>query len=108
MADYTKVKLTYFKAGGKYYSEASYYSAFDYLHDIWDEVEELRDWGKLPGLASGGEKSWHILVECPGHPNDHPRLIVGEAESEQSSSMDAPQQARIILPGACCDTRGDL
>jgi hypothetical protein len=74
--------LTYFKThggtygkGGKYYAEGKYDSELVHMDDIWDEVIQLREKGELPGLARGA-KEFHILIEVPKHPHNHPRLIV--------------------------------
>jgi len=71
------VKLTYFKLSGKYYSEASYVSGKDYLFEIWDEVKQRRLAGSLWGLTTG-HSPFHILVNVPGHPHEHPHLILVE------------------------------
>lgn len=61
-----KVKLTYFKSSGKYYTEGVYNSDQEFNFDIYPEV---RAWavgsltlGHLPGLSS---RTWqgYILVE---------------------------------------------
>lgn len=68
------VKLTYFKRGGKYYSEGEYETQIEHLFEIFDEVRELL-WSKqLPGLMVG-HSDFITLIEVPDHPNDHPRLI---------------------------------
>lgn len=71
-------RLTYFKRSGTYYTEAEMpYADGTALHDVWAQVERLRECGELPGLNSGGRRSeLVILVEAPGHPHDHPRLIL--------------------------------
>jgi len=58
-----KVKLTYFKDSGKYYSEARYASMneFDYL--VYREVREMVERGDLPGLRAGAR--FTVLVQ-PG------------------------------------------
>ncbi len=70
-----KVILTYFKQSGKYYSEGTYESDCEAIHNIWDEVEAFNKSGTLPGLCKGSS-GWIILVNVPGHPHDHPRLIL--------------------------------
>ena len=71
------VKLTYFKLSGKYYSEISYVSKKDSLFEIWDEVKRRRAVKRLWGLMIG-HSPFHILVNVPGHPHEHPRLILAE------------------------------
>ena len=69
------VKLTYFKTSGKYYSECTYISNKDSLFGIWDEVKRRKEAGCLWGLVSG-HSSYHILVDVPNHPHEHPHLIL--------------------------------
>lgn len=77
-----KVKLLYFKnfggrhgKGGKYYSEGEYQTEEQDLGKIWDEVERKRAAGDLPGLVPGA-KEFHVLIDVPNHPINHPHLIV--------------------------------
>jgi len=69
-----KVKLTYFKEGGKYYSEGEYETQIEPLYEIFDEVREMHRRRQLPGLMVG-HSDFTTLIEVPDHPNDHPRLI---------------------------------
>lgn len=69
------VHLIYFKRTGKYYSEGEYISHKRYLFEIWDEVEEMFKQGQRPGLVDGANE-FYVLVEVPGHPQEHPRLIL--------------------------------
>lgn len=77
------VHLTYFKATGKYYSEGEVKTdrpgnddLVPAIHEIWDEIQDMQMKGQLPGLSSGSGKDFYILVQCPGHEHDHPRLIM--------------------------------
>lgn len=68
-----KVKLTYFKQSGKYYSDGSYETNQTDLHNIFDEVRNKLTDGKLPGLVDGARYTTHI--EVPDYPHDHPALF---------------------------------
>jgi hypothetical protein len=68
------VKLTYFKQGGKYYSEGEYETQLEPLHEIFDEVREIYRRKRLPGLMAG-HSDFIVLIEVPDHPHDHPHLI---------------------------------
>jgi hypothetical protein len=57
-----KVQLTYFKSGGKYYSDGEYETEKEQLWEIWDEIREMLKKGKKPGF----------------HKHEHPRLIMCE------------------------------
>jgi hypothetical protein len=50
-----KVKLTYFKESGKYYTEGIYQTKVPeyYDFDVYSEVRMMARTGKLPGLVAG-------------------------------------------------------
>jgi len=71
-----KVKLTYFKQSGKYYSEDdSYVTEKDALYEIWDEIRDMMAKGKRPGLVDG-YNDFYVWISVPGHPHDHPHLLI--------------------------------
>lgn len=70
-----EVHLTYFRKHGSYYAEGKYTSYKQHLFEIWEEVTNLRNHGKLPGLTSGATE-FNILIEVPNHPNAHPTIIM--------------------------------
>lgn len=67
-----RVKLTYFKKSGKYYTDGEYMTSKLWMYEIIDEVKEMKRQNKLPGI--GGLKI-HIEVE-EEHPNGYPCLIL--------------------------------
>lgn len=73
------VKLVYFRARGKYYSDGEYETDKDYLFEIWQEVAEMRQNGKLPGLVDGA-REFIISVDVPEHEHRHPHLIMLDSE----------------------------
>lgn len=70
-----KVKLTYFQASGKYYSEGQYVSDKLHLTDIWAELREMFRAGHCPGLFDGVNE-FYTVVEVPEHPHNHLTLIM--------------------------------
>ncbi|BES79973.1 hypothetical protein [Yersinia phage vB_Yru_GN1] len=70
-----KVKLTYFKRSGKYYTEGEYESEHKWLHDITDEIHKMRSEGKLPGINGAGE-DFIIHVDMGDTETAVPALIV--------------------------------
>lgn len=74
------VKLQYFRSsGGKFYSEGEYETEKEFLFEIWDELKyDMLARGIRPGLVDGHD-GFHVLVNVPGHPHEHPRLLVGAA-----------------------------
>lgn len=72
-----KVKLTYFKKSGKYYSEGEYITTLEHMHQIFEEVGKRIKSGRLPGLIEG-VNDFHVLVEVPNHPYEYPALFVLE------------------------------
>lgn len=56
-----KVKLTYFKNSGKYYSDGEYNTSLENGYEIYGEVRSFQDIGILPGLSTGKWEGY-ILV----------------------------------------------
>lgn len=75
------VKLTYFKTSGKFYASETCFIDQESLIDIWDDIRNRRDHGNLPGLVPGAGPEFDILVEVPGHPQAHPKIIPSQALS---------------------------
>ncbi len=80
-----RVKLTYFRLSGKYYSEGEYESAKTHLFEIWREVRQFLLTRKLPGLVEGCSE-FIILVDVPEHPHEHPRLIIPKDTEEMNQA----------------------
>ena len=69
------VNLTYFKKSGKYYSGGRYKTGLDELHLIFQEVRNFQELGLLPDLVTGATE-FHVLVDVPLHPHNHPYLCI--------------------------------
>lgn len=83
-----KVKLTYFKESGKYYSGGALEVPDDLPHDIgglkagevtpmfeiWDVVRHLLITRSLPGLVPK-HSPYQVLVEVPEHPHNCPHMV---------------------------------
>lgn len=67
------VQLTFFKGTGKYYSHGEYETELESLSDIWKEVDERIRNNDTPGV--GHPSTFIVLVNVPGHPHEHPRLL---------------------------------
>jgi hypothetical protein len=63
-----RVELTYFKAGGKYYSEGT----FEVPDDASMSAKIAMN--TLPGLIKGCSE-FIVLINVPEHESDHPRLM---------------------------------
>ena len=73
-----KVKLTYFKDSGKYYSEGEFeVDDPNQMYEIFRLVRNLQQQKRLPGLVDGATFNY-IYVEAPGHEHDHPALIIAD------------------------------
>ena len=73
-----RIKLTYFKPSGKYYTDGEYQTERAQWWDVIDEIKEMRRGGKLPGFCEGGGK-WSIIhVDGDDHPGGYPVLIMPE------------------------------
>ncbi len=62
----TKVKLTYFKESGKYYSDGEYETDLQEWHDVIKDIKIKQEEGNLPGLVEGGGQEFMILVNTEG------------------------------------------
>ncbi len=69
-----KVKLTYFKNDGKYYSTGEYETQWKEMYQIFEQVKKLAELRKLPGLIED-HSYFHVLIDVPEHDNNHPHLI---------------------------------
>lgn len=69
------VRIQYFKPSGKYYSDGEYTSYQKELHDIFREVRTLFEEGIQPGLVAG-PMEFYAVIDVPGHPHNHPWLII--------------------------------
>ena len=70
------VELDYFKPTGKWYTCGEFQvPGHMEMFQIHNNVANMRDLGKLPGLQSG---LWYgvILVNVPGHRNNFPHLLM--------------------------------
>jgi hypothetical protein len=75
-----KVELSYFRTDrpGKWYSDASYDEQDGFpLYEVWERVAVMQEARTLPGLIKG-HSEYMVLVNVPGHPHEHPHLLVPE------------------------------
>jgi len=63
-----KVQLIYFRPTGKYLTTAETVLALDELVEIWEEINEMRQLGRLPGLRPNAGRDLLIVVDVPDHP----------------------------------------
>ena len=70
-----KVKLTYFKVSGKYYSEGEFETKNTLHWDIVEEVRKLKGDGKLPGLVDGATEFIIYINPSSDWGNDVPHII---------------------------------
>jgi hypothetical protein len=71
-----EVQLIYFRPTGKYLSRAQTTIAHDPIVKIWDEVDEMRRLGRLPGLRPNAGRDLFILVDVPDHPQRMLHLVM--------------------------------
>jgi hypothetical protein len=71
-----KVVLTYFRPTGKYLTHAETTVALDAIVEIWEEVDEMRRLGRLPGLRPGAGRDLLVVVDVPDHPQRVPHLVM--------------------------------
>jgi len=68
-------RLTYFRENGKYYSQAEVISHKNSIYEIWEDIKNRLKGENWPGLINR-QIGWYVLIEVPGHPNNHPLLIL--------------------------------
>ncbi len=59
-----KIKLSYFKASGKWYSDGEYETKCDFGYETWDEVRRMITQRHLPGLVDGCSE-FIVLITLP-------------------------------------------
>lgn len=70
-----RVIVNYFKQNGKWYSEGEYDTNKVQLFEIWEELREMFNNRKRPGLVDGIQE-FNTLVNVPEHPHNHPYIIM--------------------------------
>jgi len=78
-----KVKITYYKSTGKWYSDEEFESKLpegSALHHYWEELEQMFGRNERPGLIDG-ENEFIVVIEVPGHEHAHPRMILPKGKS---------------------------
>ena len=71
-----RVQLTYFRPTGKFLWTADATVDRDEMVEIWEEVDDLRRLGRLPGLRPGAGRDLLIVVDVPDHPHRVPHLVM--------------------------------
>lgn len=63
-----QIVLIYFRPTGKFLSTVQTTLSSDHLVEIWEEVDDMRRLGRLPGLRPGAGRDLFVLVDVPDHP----------------------------------------
>jgi hypothetical protein len=71
-----KVKLTYFRPKGTFLATAETTIAHDEIVDIWEEIDDMRQLGRLPGLRPMAGRDLLIVIDVPDHPKRVPHLVM--------------------------------
>ena len=71
-----KVQLIYFRQTGKYLTTAETTTSRDALIEIWEEIDDMRRLGSLPGLRPGAGRDLLVLVDVPDHPQRTLHLVM--------------------------------
>lgn len=66
----------YFRPKGKFLAVAEMTTAQDELIDIWEEIDDMRRLGRLPGLRPMAGRDLLIVVDVPDHPQRVPHLVM--------------------------------
>jgi len=62
-----KVQLIYFRPTGKLLAAVETMIAHESIAKIWDEIDEMRRLGRLPGLRPNAGRDLFIVVDVPDH-----------------------------------------
>lgn len=71
-----KVQLIYFRQTGKFLAFADTLLAHESLVEIWEEIDDMRRLGRLPGLRPGAGRDLFVLVDVPSHPQRVLHLVM--------------------------------
>jgi len=71
-----KVKLIYFRQTGKLLAKAETVIAHEDLVEIWEEIDEMRRLGRLPGLRAGAGRDLFVIVDVPDHPKNVLQMVM--------------------------------
>jgi hypothetical protein len=71
-----EVHLLYFRPTGKFLARVTTTIAHSAIAAIWQEVDELRRLGQLPGLRPGAGRDLFVVVDVPDHPQRVPHLVM--------------------------------
>jgi hypothetical protein len=71
-----KAHLSYFRQTGKFLTTAETMIARDALLEIWEEIDDMRRLGRLPGLRQGSGRDLFVLVDVPDHPQRVLHLVM--------------------------------
>ena len=63
-----KVQLVYFRQTGKFLATADTMIGHDELVEIWEEIDDMRRMGRLPGLRPGAGRDLFVIIDVPDHP----------------------------------------
>ena len=77
-----KVQLIYFRQTGKFLATAETTIAHDEIVEIWEEVDDIRRLGRLPGLRPGAGRDLFIIVDVPDHPQRVPHMVMPPFQDE--------------------------
>src|SRR5262245_3410716 len=71
-----KVQLIYFRPKGKLLATAETTIAHDEIVEIWEEIDDMRRLGRLPGLRPGAGRDLIVMVDVPDHPQRVLHLVM--------------------------------
>ena len=71
-----KVQLLYFRQTGKFLTTAETVLAYDTIVEIWEEIDNMRRLGSLPGLRPGAGRDLFVLIDVPDHPQRVLHLVM--------------------------------
>ena len=77
-----KVQLIYLRPTGKFLTTAETTIAHDEIVEIWEEIDDMRRLGRLPGLRPGSGRDLFIIVDVPNHPQRVLHMVMPPFQDE--------------------------
>jgi hypothetical protein len=93
-----RVLLLYFRQTGKFLASATCAIAHDEIVDIWEEIDDMRRLGRLPGHRPGAGRDMFVLVDVPDHPQRVLHLVMAPfLDEDDVTPLRTPTEEMVPL-----------
>ena len=91
-----KVQLIYFRQTGKFLTTAETVLAHDEIVEIWEEIDDMRRLGRLPGLRPGAGRDLFIIVDVLDHPQRVLHMVTPPFQDEDDVTPPRISTAEMV------------